>query len=687
MTIFWAGVLMAGLWWPSHALSPLDGMPLDGPVEAIVIGIAVPVLIWLHRGFLAKPAVRLMVATLLLIKIADSSLFTQQGLCANFSALPAGSFSTQVLTIPIEEPKGALRSWDVRADMHAKAPTCTAIVDRPYVEASAFPAWFVNITDFASGGKRAFTMALSGYVRVNERGLFVMDVGRGMDVTGRIGSLDVTSTGGRPMLAALDPGTHRIDLRATMMGEDWRLVPTWNGRSAFVATTMTAREPRRTDALAPVFRAIEAVLIVALVAAWIVSLVSEYRDNPAVVLWCVTASCALALLGASPKFERLAVLLLVAAALVPVSRHHRHFRTAMLLVGIPWLVLIAVPALSQVGRFTAYSNDDWLAYQVAGYRIFMHGYWLEGGSKVFDYQPLYRWLSGALHVVFGDSSIGERYWDAVCLLLGAAVTFVLVDRVAGFRWGVAAAAATLATFWVGTIWYFVGRGLSEIAAAGWAFIASLLLLRRPSVRPADVVLAGVFAAFMFYTRLNHLLFAVFLLALTISVLVPARWLTARSTIAGGTSIDARGAALYLGTFAAGVALFAARTWRYTGVFSVLYGTSLKNNDTGLRPTTMFDASVWSRVWHGLRTLAWMNEPPSPDPRAMLVAAGLLLSVAALLQVPKVGRLPLSIAIVCVGACVSTLFAHTHNYPGRMSIHLVPFAVAMSATAGARLLAR
>ena len=687
MTIFWTGVLMAALLWPSRVLSPLDGMPLDGPVEAIAIGLAVPVLIWLHRGFLAKPFVRLIVVALLLIKLADSSLLTQQGWCANVSALPAGSYNTQVLTIPIDEPHGALRSWDVRADMRAEVPACTAIVDRPYLEASAFPAWFVNITDFASGGKRAFTMALSGYVRVNERGLFVIDVGRGMDVAGRVGTVDVTSIGGRPMLAALDPGTHRIDLHTTMTGEDWRLVPTWNGRNAFSATTMTANAPRRADALAPVFRAIETVLIVALVVAWIVSLVLEYRDNPAVVLWCVAASCALALFGASPKFERLAVLLLVAAALVPVSQPHRHFRTAMLLVGIPWLVLIAVPALSQVGRFTAYSNDDWLAYQVAGYRIVMHGYWLEGGSKVFDYQPLYRWMSGALHVVFGDSSVGERYWDAVCLLLGAAVTFVLVDRAAGFRWGVAAAAATLATFWVGTIWYFVGRGLSEIAAAGWAFIASLLLLRRPPARPTYAILAGAFAALMFYTRLNHLLFAVFLLALTISVLVPARWITARSALGDRVSIDAPDAALYLGTFAAGVAVFAARTWQYTGVFSVLYGTSLKNNDTGLRLTTMFDASVWSRVWHGLRTLAWMNEPPSLDVRAMLVAAGLLLSVAALLQVPKVNRLPLSIAIVCVGACVSTLFAHTHNYPGRMSIHLVPFAVAMSATAGARLFGR
>ena len=51
------------------------------------------------------------------------------------------------------------------------------------------------------------------------------------------------------------------------------------------------------------------------------------------------------------------------------------------------------------------------------------------------------------------------------------------------------------------------------------------------------------------------------------------------------------------------------------------------------------------------------------------------------------RLPFAIAVVTLGACVSSLFAHTHNYPGRMSIHLVPFAIAMTATAGAKLFAR
>jgi len=48
--------------------------------------------------------------------------------------------------------------------------------------------------------------------------------------------------------------------------------------------------------------------------------------------------------------------------------------------------------------------------------IYMHGFWLEAGTKTFDYQALYRWNHGALHLVFGDSSVGETYLDASCLL-------------------------------------------------------------------------------------------------------------------------------------------------------------------------------------------------------------------------------------------------------------------------------
>jgi len=326
--------------------------------------------------------------------------------------------------------------------------------------------------------------------------------------------------------------------------------------------------------------------------------------------------------------------------------------------------------------------DDWLAYQVAGYRIYLSGFWLEAGNKVFDYQPLYRWIGGALHLVFGDSSVGEEYWDALCLLAGGMLAYAIVEKLAAFRWAVAAASATLVTFAIGTIWYFVGRGLSEISGAGFAFAASLCLVSAAGTRRTLAFAAGALAVLMFYARLNHLVFGAFLVILLLPLTVPSTWRQAAKALRGG--IDLRPPAAYLATFAAGVALFALRTWWYTGVFSVFYGTSLKNNDIGLRPSTIASPAVWSRVAHSLKALVWMNEPPHPDIRAIAVVVGAGLALLAVLQVPRVARLPLALALVIVGSAVSSLLAHTHNYPGRMSIHLVPFAIAMTVVAVASM---
>ena len=91
------------------------------------------------------------------------------------------------------------------------------------------------------------------------------------------------------------------------------------------------------------------------------------------------------------------------------------------MIGIPWLTFVIVCSASAIGRFMIYGfgHDYWM-YQRFAYRIVMQGYWLEGGSATFYFQAVLSLdSSGLLHVVFGDSSAGEWYWDGSCLLAGA----------------------------------------------------------------------------------------------------------------------------------------------------------------------------------------------------------------------------------------------------------------------------
>ena len=681
----WSAALVVGLLWPGRALYPFDGLPFNGAAEAIALGVAVPILWMLAPRFLEQRWVRIAIACLIALKIAGSMLLTQQGLCARFQT--TAPFHNRVLTIPIDEPNGVLRSWDVRADWRADAPACTAIIDRPYATWSAFPAWFVNFTDFLDNpdrvgvrldeSTRRFSLDVSGDLTVVDAGRFSLDLDRDMVLSGHVDSTNVESSGGTQVNVPLEPGVHSVVLRLVMTGNRWKFVPTWNGRSAFRAATLTVGSPRAADRwLAPLFGNATAGLIVALLVAWSWWVVARYAAEPKLLAWTAAASALLVAVGVSGRGERAAGLLLFGAVAVPLTVSARNWRGASMLVGIPWLAFFVARTIPQVGHISVYSVDDWLTYQVAGYRIYLNGFWLEGGNKVFDFQPLYRWITGALHLVFGDSSVGEVYWDAGCLLAGGLVAFTLVERVAGFRWAIGAAAATLATFTLGPIWYFVGRGLSEIAAAGFAFFATLAIVRAGR-RPEVATAAGLLAVLMFYARLNQLLFAVFLAALWLPLDVPASWRRLWKAICG---LDPRPAVVYLSTFAIGVGLFALRTWWYSGVFSLLYGTSLKNNDTGLRLSTVGSPAVWKRIAHSLSALVWMNEPPLPDARALLVVAGVLVSVLALLQVPRFSRLPAAVALVTIGAAMSSFVAHTHAYPGRMSIHLVPFAVAMTVMA-------
>lgn len=679
--MWWPLLMLVALAWPSRVLGPLDGLPLNGRVEALLFGIVVPSLLWFDRRSLQRAPLRAAIVALLAVKIAGLAL-TPQGLCARFST--TAPLLGETHTIPIDEPEGWLRSWDVRANWRDRTPECTAIVDRPYADARSFPAWFVNLLDSIRPGRTDLSLALNGSLHVDEPGVFSMPVAEDMRVRGEIGGRAV-EYGDHSIVATLPAGDHQIRLSATLTGDEWTLQPRWNDRDAWSAAVFTVAAPGAIDRIAPVVGVAITALAGAIVFAWAWFALAPWRAEPVLLAWSLVASGAMAIAATIPGVARLAVIGLSGAIAVPIATRHRNLRAAFLLIGVPWLAFFALRAVPDIGAFTAYSHDDWLAYQVAGYRIFMGGYWLEGGSTAFDYQPLYRWISGALHLVFGDSSAGEIIVDASALLAGALLAFWMVKAVAGFRWGIAAGTATLVTFATGTTWYFVGRGLSETVGAGFGFLAAFMLLRGRLGRPSSIAAAGAFAVLMFYTRLNFGAAAAVLAALLLPLSVTTEM--GRVTIDRVRQVRRWPIAAYAGVIAVGVLLFMSRTWWYTGRFSVLYGTSLKNNDIGLRVDTVADPAVWGRIRHSLASLIFMNEPPHFDARAMFVAAGMLVVVLGAIQVPGLRRLPLAMVLVALGTCASALFVHTHNYPGRMSIPLVPFACAAAVTGAGLMLSR
>jgi hypothetical protein len=642
----WTVLAAIAVLWPSRFIGPLDGAPLNGRFEAVALGLVLPAMWWLSRDRFRSRVSRTAIVALLLWKAVTGTVAQQQGLC--MVATAPGPLAGTAMTMRIDEPRGYLRSWDVRADLWSDQPRCTAIVTGPLQSAAEFPAWFVNITDQILG-RRDFTFRFTGFV---------------------------TAAG------ISEPFEETLHVS----GESMTFAPVRDGVSLFDRGTITVDRPGVIDrVLAAWAWIVSPLLCLFLLGHLLVDVVKRLRPNAAVMLWSGASTLAAILLAsAAAPWQRMAGAITLGAALIPVRTQLRSVRGAFLLVGVPWLAFFAARSFDQIGRFSIYSEDDWLAYQAAGYRIFVNGFWLEGGSPTFDYQPLYRWTTGALHLVFGDSSVGEVYWDATCLLIGALLAFQIVRMRAGFRAGILAAAAALVTFTVGTPWYFLGRGLSEIAAAGWAFLAMWFLLRARLNAQRWVVAATLMTILMFLTRLNHMLWVAFLPAMLLPLSVTMQWRDLRSA---WHRLRESSPVVYAAGFVAAVLLFMTRTWYYTGHFSLFQGTSLRHNDTGLRPWTLFDPIVWQKVAHSLQSFAWMNEPARPDVRAIVMIAGLAIGVAAIAQVPIARRLPAALVLTAAGSTIGAFFAHAHGYPGRFSIHAVPLASALMMIVATRVLAR
>jgi hypothetical protein len=147
------------------------------------------------------------------------------------------------------------------------------------------------------------------------------------------------------------------------------------------------------------------------------------------------------------------------------------------------------------------------------------------------------------------------------------------------------------------------------------------------------------------------------------------------------------AAAYLAVFAAGIVAFMARTNYFTGRWSLFYGTSLRHNDTGLRPWTLFDAEPWAKVGHSLSGLLFMNEPPAPDPRSAVLVIAIVVMVLAVVQAPIARRIPLSLVVLTITGAAGAFVAHSHAYPGRFTVHLVPLASALTAITASAVWAR
>ena len=129
-----------------------------------------------------------------------------------------------------------------------------------------------------------------------------------------------------------------------------------------------------------------------------------------------------------------------------------------------------------------------------------------------------------------------------------------------------------------------------------------------------------------------------------------------------------------GALAFGMFLFALRTWYYTGVFSIFYGTQAAT--LAVSHDGMPAGEVARAMLDSVMMVATTTDPPSYHNGSLPIIAGAALSVAALSGAGWLGRLPLALVGFTLAGFSSALVARGTAYSGRFSVHVIGATVAV-----------
>jgi hypothetical protein len=682
----WCVLTLAVLFWPARVPGIFDGAPLDGGFEAVIAGLLVPVLCWFHYNFFRTRSARALIVALALVRLADAQM-TQGGWCVRFDP------PEQI----VRDATGRPHSWDVRADWRAPDPACSAVMTSGWNVFKRFPVWFYNMPPTDQNPPDAddrppyvtLRMTVLGFIDATEPGSLDLQIGRYMTTAMFVDGRPADPNGEGAYRIDVGPGLHLVQIDNMLQGNEWRFMPSWNqaemGTSGFPLATTERPASRDRGWLRTLIGWMTTALTAVFVIAWLVSALRAWGDITTLA-WAVAASAWLAYLAPRPGNEyltsdlaRWSVTALACAALLPIRDHLRTLRGAFVVIGIPWLVFIGVGAFDHLAKFSFYAGgDDQWTFQRAAYRIYLQGYWLEGGEPTFWFQPGYRWVAGALHMVFGDSSLGEFHWDGICLAIMALFAHEIVARAAGFKWGLIAAATVLTLVIQGPPWIYWGVGLSEHAAAGFIYAAALTAILATGWRLR--LAAGVLAILGFFVRLNNLpiAFAIAVFAIPLDVRVRDLW-APRQWLA---RVDWRTAGWVIGAAAIGMLLFSWRTWYYTGVFSFFQGTTLGTN--AIYQPGMPMGELARRMADSAWMVLSMNDPPRFVWFATPMVAAAAISIAALVGVPVARNLPLALVLFFFAGLSGALVARGVAYTGRFSTILIGSACAVTIGAVALL---
>ncbi|MBF0312107.1 MAG: glycosyltransferase family 39 protein [Oligoflexia bacterium] len=512
---------------------------------------------------------------------------------------------------------------------------------------------------------------------IQDRGIFRIEKNENITVAGKVGDRPFSLENNQHALELQIPaGTHEIALNLLITGgSEWKFLTLWNGKDLYKNTLVTTERPKSYEKYSYNLMNITIILLlVSLLGLWIYSTIKTLQLTLFQLFWISSSSSLLFFLGQHNFLDRICVTLLVLGLLIPIQEHHKNSKVAYLLIGLPWVSYFVGLNFNSLGLFNLYTpGDDFTSYQGLAYTIFFEGEWFRGGSNFFDLQPLYRWIVGLLHCLFGDTSTGEKFLDTLSVsIMGMFVLHVVHECTKNFKYALASMVIFLMVFTIGVNYYHIGKGLQEIVGSTFAYSMGFFILKYYRYNSKRyLIFGGLFAMLSFFTRMDYLPFVLVLtFALSIPLSTPTRdWF---SVLLDFKKIRYQAILFNVSACIVGFLILSLHGKIYGGMF---------------RPHPfhfLTDSQDYSFlvVLDSILRIATVHEPyilnPVKNIRAMLVTVGCASALLSLMKMPLFGRLPMTLSFACLGGFVFTIIVPYWNaYCGRFSIHIIPLAVSLS----------